>query len=133
MQAANELLEQGFTIITRVFDEHTLEHVRALADRLVCYADKAPAEPFEGYYLRHRPDQGVLYDLFQRHPEFQALARSPTVLDVLEQVIGKDIFPYENSLVYEPQGRPNSVPRTRISYRARTSQKSLLSGSRLTT
>ncbi|MBK8443279.1 MAG: phytanoyl-CoA dioxygenase family protein [Sphingobacteriales bacterium] len=60
--------------------------------------------------MRHRSDQGVLYDLFQRHPEFQECSTQKGALDVLEGVIGKDIFMYENCLVYKPKGKNNAVP-----------------------
>jgi phytanoyl-CoA hydroxylase len=100
----------GFVVLRRVFDLQTLEQTRQILQDIVCYADRGLEDPFLKYYLRHRPDQGVLYDLFQRHPEFDRLARNPRVLDALEQVLGPDIFLYENSVVYKPKGRQNGVP-----------------------
>lgn len=52
----------------------------------------------------------MLYDLFQRHPEFEQLARAPRVLDALELALGADILLYENSVVYKPKGKKNGVP-----------------------
>lgn len=100
----------GFVVLRRVFDPTTLEQTRQILQDIVRYADRGLEDPFLKYYLRHRADQGVLYDLFQRHPEFDALARNPLVLDALEQVLGPDIFLYENSVVYKPKGRQNGVP-----------------------
>lgn len=100
----------GFTIIPKICKEGELQELRSLVDQIVIYADKGLVDPFESYYLRHRSDQGVLYDLYQRHPEFQSLAKNAAILDVLERVLGEDIFLYENSLVYKPKGRANAVP-----------------------
>ncbi len=100
----------GFCIIPAVFTEGELSHLRELTDAIVEYAEQGLEDPFEAYYLRHRNDQGVLYDLFQRHPEFHRLATHSVVLDCMTSVLGEDIFLYENSLVYKPPGRSNAVP-----------------------
>ncbi|MEM6263237.1 MAG: phytanoyl-CoA dioxygenase family protein [Bacteroidota bacterium] len=105
-----ELDERGFTILKGVFSESELAPVRKLTDEIIDYAEKELEDPFRNYFLRHRADQGALYDLFCRHPEFQTMARSPRVLDALEEVLGPDIFLYENSLVYKPKGKNNEVP-----------------------
>jgi len=102
--------EHGFIIVKNVFNNHTLEKIRELADRIIAYGKKGLEDPFRDYYLRHRVDQGVLYDLFQRHPEFQDLAKNQQILHRLEKVLGEDIFLYENSLVYKPRGGENAVP-----------------------
>lgn len=102
--------EDGFVILRQVFDADTLAQMRALLVDIVHYADQGLEDPFTRYYLPHRADQGVLFDLFQRHPEFDALARAPRVLDALETVLGPDILLYENSVVYKPKGRKNGVP-----------------------
>lgn len=100
----------GFVVLRNVFDAATLERMRNTLVDIVKYAERGLEDPFLKYYLRHRADQGVLYDLFQRHPEFHELARNPRVLDALEQALGPDIFLYENSVVYKPKGRQNGVP-----------------------
>lgn len=110
MTAATQLTDQGFTILKSVFDKNTLTELNSLVDRIIAYANQELVDPFELYYLRHRNDQGVLYDLYQRHPEFHPFARNSQVLDLLENVLGKDIFMYENSLVYKPRGAANAVP-----------------------
>jgi phytanoyl-CoA hydroxylase len=38
------------------------------------------------------------------------MVRNGRILDALEQVLGPDIFLYENSVVYKPRGRKNGVP-----------------------
>lgn len=102
--------EHGFIILENVFSNDALVPIRELTDRIVAYGEKELEDPFSKYYLSHRVDQGVLYDLFQRHPEFQDLAKTTQILDNLEQLLGADIFIYENSLVYKPKGKANAVP-----------------------
>lgn len=111
MNTHKKKLEQdGYTILKNVLLEEDLENIRRLTDRIISYGDKELEDPFSSYYMRHRTDQGVLYDLFQRHPEFQELAKQKEILDSVETVLGQDIFLYENSLVYKPKGRANEVP-----------------------
>lgn len=100
----------GFIVLKSVFKEQALADLRELLVQIVHYADKNLEDPFTKYYLGHRADQGVLYDLYQRHPEFAAFAKSADVLDALTQILGEDIFLYENSVVYKPKGKRNGVP-----------------------
>lgn len=104
------LKEQGFVIIKNAIPESKLVELRVLQSRIVEYADKNLVDPFKDYYLNHRSDQGVLYDLYQRHPEFQDLVKNDKVLDALEVVLGPNIYLYDNSLIYKPKGRRNEVP-----------------------
>jgi len=106
----SSLSEQGYTILRSVIPETAMAASRALTERIVAYAERNLEDPFTKYYIRHRADQGSLYDLYQRHPEFQPLAQLPTVLDALEEVLGPDIYLYENCLVYKPRGKKNGVP-----------------------
>jgi len=102
--------EDGFTIMRNVFSEDVLAPLRKETEEIVEHFETATADPFEKYYLKHRVDQGVLYDLFQRFPSFQPLAQNKIILDTLEEVLGQNIFMYENSLVYKPKGKRNGVP-----------------------
>jgi phytanoyl-CoA hydroxylase len=102
--------EHGFIILQSIFDEQTLSSIRDLTERIIIYGEKELEDPFRDYSIKHRVDQGVLYDLFQRHPEFQDLAKNPQILNALEAVLGEDIFLYENSLVYKPKNKNNEVP-----------------------
>lgn len=103
-------VEDGFVILRNVFDQPTLSRMRDLLVDIVGYAEKGLEDPFTRYYLPHRADQGVLYDLVQRHPEFDEMVRNSRVLDALEEAVGADILLYENSVVYKPKGRRNGVP-----------------------
>ncbi|WP_101759757.1 phytanoyl-CoA dioxygenase family protein [Oceanicoccus sp. KOV_DT_Chl] len=105
-----QLQAQGFTVIPAVAPLEKLIDIRQLTEEIVEYSEQHLEDPFDLYYLRHRSDQGVLYDLFQRHPEFQDLAKSSEVMKTLASVLGDDIFLYENSLVYKPPGCANAVP-----------------------
>ncbi len=102
--------EHGFAILEKIFSERDLQPIRILTDEIIAYGDSGLEDPFRKFYEKHRTDQGVLYDLFQRHPEFQDLAKNPKILDKLEEVFNKDISLYENSLVYKPKGKRNAVP-----------------------
>ena len=101
--------EHGFMILNQVFDNSQISPIRDLVDRIISYGENHLEDPFSNYYLSHRTDNGVLYDLFQRHPEFHLLAKNKHILDTLELVLGSDIFLYENSLVYKPKKKNNSV------------------------
>lgn len=105
-----EFQEQGFVILKKVFNKEKIKEVADLQKRIVEYADKNLEDPFLPWSLEHRNDQGVLYDLYQRHPEFQDMAKNERILDCLESVIGENIYLYDNSLIYKPKGRKNSVP-----------------------
>lgn len=110
LEKSYDFERDGFIVLHNVFDSATLERMRQILVDIVQYADKGLEDPFLKYYLKHRSDQGVLYDLFQRHPEFNEMVRNPRILDALEEVLGPDIFLYENSVVYKPKGRQNGVP-----------------------
>jgi phytanoyl-CoA hydroxylase len=100
----------GFVVLRSVFSQDKLKAMRLLLDSLVAYSEQGFSDPFEQYYLRHRYDQGVLYDLYQRHPEFNEFARNEKILNAVEEAIGANFFIYENSLVYKPSGKKNGVP-----------------------
>ena len=106
----NEIADNGFTILRGVFGEEELAPLRGFLQRLTAYAENSEPDPFAAWYLGHRADQGVLYDLFQRHPEFEKFVRNERILDAVEEVLGHDLFVYENSLVYKPPGKKNGVP-----------------------
>lgn len=104
------LIDDGYTILKGVFAPDTLAPVVDLVDRALAHASKGLEDPFHNHYMRHRDDQGVLYDLYQRHPEFQPLASHPRILDALESALGPDIYLYVNSLISKPAGKRNGVP-----------------------
>lgn len=104
------LHDDGYTILKGVFSPSTLRPVVDLVDRILAHAGKGLEDPFKKHYMRHRDDQGVLYDLYQRHPEFHSLAANPKILDALETMLGPDIYLYVNSLISKPPGKRNGVP-----------------------
>lgn len=101
---------KGYITIKSVFEEKKLISMRKLCDEIVEYTELNNNDLFSNYYLKHRPDQGVLYDLYQRFPEFSNLARSQVIIDVVSKIYSKNFFLYENSLVYKPRGKANAVP-----------------------
>lgn len=106
----NNFKEEGYLILKEVFSEKELVEYRSLVQEIIKYAEKSLEDPFQEYYMGHRADQGALYDLFQRHPEFDGIVRNEKILNALEMLIGKDILLYENCLVYKPKNKSNEVP-----------------------
>jgi phytanoyl-CoA hydroxylase len=107
---AFNLTSDGFTVVKGVHAPELVIELRLLFESVIRYAELDLEDPFARYYLRHRPDQGALYDVVQRHPAAMELARAPAVLDAMASVLGQDIFMYENSVVYKPPGKRNAVP-----------------------
>jgi phytanoyl-CoA hydroxylase len=108
--ALYDLQRDGFTILKGVHPRERTRAAHALIQRVIAYAEKGLVDPYAPWYLRHRADQGALYDVVQRHPELHDFARNPRVLDTLATALGEDIFMYENSVVYKPRGKRNAVP-----------------------
>lgn len=106
----NDFSNDGYIVLRNVFDENKLKSIRELVDKIEAYSEKKLQDPFLDWSLLHRSDQGVLYDLFQRHPEFRSMAESTKILDALEISLGNDIYLYDNSLIYKPFGKRNGVP-----------------------
>src|SRR4051812_866724 len=102
--------DQGFVISKGVLPAAALEDLRRLTDDLTAIATRNNRDLFTNYYLKHRPDQGVLYDLCQRHPRFAELAREPGIVEILRQIYAVNFYLYENSLVYKPRSANNAVP-----------------------
>ena len=101
---------QGYTVMKGVFPEEELVPMRTRTEQIIHYALRNNCDLFTNYYLRHRVDQGVLYDLFQRFPEFPPLARHPAIVTMLQNIYARNFFLYENSLVYKPPRGDNAVP-----------------------
>lgn len=105
-----DLDEDGFVVLRSAFSKGELSALKECLESIVDYGERGLEDPFSGPYLRHRSDQGVLYDLYQRHPEFGPFARNAHILDVIAEAVGPDILLYENSVVYKPKGKKNGVP-----------------------
>jgi phytanoyl-CoA hydroxylase len=109
-QFAQTLEKEGYVIIKNLIDSSTLEQLRNLTQQIIEFGEQVKEEPFQQYYLPHRTDQGALYDLFQRHPEFQDVAKNKVITSTIAELVGEDVMLYENSLVYKPKNRSNAVP-----------------------
>lgn len=109
-QDARTLRRDGFVVLKRVFTASACDALADIIDDLAAFAETGADDPFERYYLRHRADQGALYDLYQRHGAFRPFAEHARILDVASHILGQGIFLYENSAVYKPRGRRNEVP-----------------------
>ena len=106
----SQFANDGYIVLKNLFQDEELEEVKQLTDSIIKWSEKSLEDPFDKYFMRHRSDQGVLYDLYCRHPEFRRLVDKESLLEALEDIIGKDYFLYENSLIYKPEGKQNAVP-----------------------
>lgn len=100
----------GYIVLKKVFEPKELEDVIALTDEIIDWSEKYLEDPFQEYFMRHRSDQGVLYDLYCRHPEFRRLVDKKELIEPLKEIMGENFFLYENSLIYKPKGKYNEVP-----------------------
>lgn len=107
---ATRFQRDGYVILRGAIGLEQLEHARRCAERWIGVAHDNPSDVFTNYYMAHRPDQGVLYDLFQRSPDFRELALHPSIVGAVRQVLGPNFLLYENSLVYKPRNANNQVP-----------------------
>lgn len=107
------LREDGFTILRGIFRRDYLEERIPLIEEIVEYWEDGLVDPFvsnDSEFLDHRTDQGALYDVVNRYPAFQGMAKEDRILDVLEELLGPNIFLYVSSIVYKPTGADNEVP-----------------------
>lgn len=108
-----DLENDGFCILKDVFSEDTLSPKRELVHDIIEYREDGFVDPLTGPktdYLDHRVDQGVLYDVFWRYPELQDMSRNDRILDLIESVIGPNIYLYDATVVYKPPEGRNEVP-----------------------
>ena len=101
---------QGYVILNSTFQEELLSNIKKVCDQIINCAEFNRNDLFSNYYLKHRPDQGVLYDLYQRFPEFADLARNKELVEIITSIYSPNFYLYENSLVYKPKGKANAVP-----------------------
>lgn len=109
----SSIRNDGFYILRDVIDEAILRDIRTLTGDIVEYHQEGNVDPYaipHLEYLDHRTDQGALYDVFQRHPEFQRIARNERVLDAVSAILGPNVQLYVNSVVYKAESGDNEVP-----------------------
>lgn len=110
MDHSVQLAESGYTKLDGLLSEDCLVSAREAVDVAIEFAKEEGKDPFQESLMSHRVDQGVLYDVFQRHPEFAPMVYCQSVLDILETVMGANIYLYVNTLIYKPKGASNEVP-----------------------
>ncbi|SHJ99425.1 phytanoyl-CoA hydroxylase [Reichenbachiella agariperforans] len=110
MNLKEKFNNDGFVILKNVVSTDLIEQAKDLTEDIIDYFDHTDTDPFDQFFMNHRVDQGTLYDLYFRHPEFQQLATHKGVIGALREIVGEDFFLYENSLVYKPKGKKNAVP-----------------------
>ena len=62
------------------------------------------------WYLKHRIDDGVLYDLYQRLPVVRSICDDPILQDILANFFQSPYYLYVNSYLFKPGDRDNVVP-----------------------
>ncbi|MCH2207052.1 MAG: phytanoyl-CoA dioxygenase family protein [Lentisphaerales bacterium] len=107
------LKENGFTIIKSVFSFKKLEFIRNFTDSLIKNYEQnysRDIDKLSKWYLPHRLDNGVLYDVYQRHKEFRFLAENDELLTIIRNYFQDSFYLYVNSLLYKPSYKDNEVP-----------------------
>ena len=108
---AKKVDRDGFIVLKNAIPHELVHEARELTKEIIDYfEDDHHKDPFKNHLHRHRVDNGALYDLYFRHPEFQKLASHSNVVGALKEIIGENLFMYENTLVYKPKGKNNEVP-----------------------
>jgi len=102
--------EQGFVVIENLIESELIADAIKVFNDVETYFSNNSYDPFTDFLMEHRTDQGALYDLYFRHPEYQKLTTHPKLLNGLQSIIGPNIFLYESALVYKPKGKKNEVP-----------------------
>ncbi|MDQ8188853.1 phytanoyl-CoA dioxygenase family protein [Roseibacillus persicicus] len=105
-----ELKDNGYRILRGVFSKEETEELAKFSNRVIDYATEGANDPFGIDYMKHRTDNGVLYDLYQRHPQYRKFAESSDILDAVAEHLGESIYLYVNSFLYKPGDRDNVVP-----------------------
>lgn len=107
------LKEDGFCILEGVHDSDTIQKLREVTSEIIEYHEQGYRDPYSNPqldYLQHRTDQGVLYDVFQRHPEYQDAAKHSEILDAISSYLGPNIQLYDSTVVYKAESGDNEVP-----------------------
>jgi phytanoyl-CoA hydroxylase len=101
---------QGFVVLENLIEDNLINDAVAVFNDIEDYFSKNSYDPFNDFLMEHRTDQGALYDLYFRHPEYQKLTNHPKLIEGLKSIMGPDIFLYESALVYKPKDKKNEVP-----------------------
>ena len=107
---SKNFLEKGYAILSGALSP---EDIAAAKDEISIFeklVSQNHADIFSNYYLSHRVDQGVLYDLYQRNPVFRRLTEGHKILDFIAEIYAEEFYLFENSLVYKPKNSANEVP-----------------------
>lgn len=105
----SRFLKVGYIIESELISLNLIDEARSLLDDLFEYANHNYEDPFNDWSIPHRSDQGVFYDVYQRHPVFRSII-THDLLDVVESILGPNFFLYDNSVVFKPKEASNEVP-----------------------
>ena len=105
----NDLKNNGFVVIKGSFGKKDFIGLNIISKKLhKLYLENKNYSFLDNFYFKHRPDQGVLYDIYQRYPEFRFLLSNSFVNNFISKYYQhKPFVLYENSLVYKPPGKSN--------------------------
>ena len=108
----NDFKKNGFIILKKAFKKNDFLEILSLSTQLHdLYFHNQDFKFLDKYYLKNRADQGVLYDICQRYPEFRFILSNLSINSFLSDYYQKTPYVlYENSLVYKPPGQLNEVP-----------------------
>ena len=105
--------ENGFILLKEVFRP---EDCQKTANILSEYTEEVVRLSSTGedvtdrWYLKHRTDNGVLYDIYQRFPVVRRFCENLEIVDFLREYFRKSVYLYVSSYLYKPGDRDNVVP-----------------------
>lgn len=108
---ASEIVEEiGFCLLEDVFSEEYLEPRRQLAADVLESRNSDVPTPFESMgYEEPGVDRGTVTKVFQRYPPFQDMTKREEILDVCEDVLGRNVCLFESVLLSKPKYIDNEV------------------------
>lgn len=104
--------EDGYVVLKGALpQEYCQEVAEYLTDVVAKIADYEgeQRDVTDAWYLTHRLDNGVLYDVYQRFPKTRCVAEHRAIVEFLDSYFSKSVYLYVSSYLYKPSDRENRV------------------------
>lgn len=103
--------KNGFIVLKNVFDDSTCKNKGdVLSEAVNVISAQETRDITNRWYLTHRTDNGVLYDVYQRFPAVRMFAEQTQIVDFLKSYFQRSVYLYVNSYLYKPADKENEVP-----------------------
>ena len=110
-QLINQFKRDGFVVLKRQISPAVCQEIGNTLSRAVeVISAQSSRDITNRWYLTHRTDSGVLYDVYQRFPEARKAAEVPEVTAFLKSYFNRSVYLYVNSYLYKPADKDNEVP-----------------------